>query len=256
VHATVCYEQPLNERIRMLLRLEFLFRQITENSAGNSIWHSRMALQGLFDILALTARNELKAELIKELERHSTALNGLRDTPGVDEEILDTILKEIGQIAQRIRELESLSVEELRQNDLLNTIRQRSIVPGGTCPFDLPAFHYWLQQDHETRTRHLQNWCSPFQPMKEAAYLILRLTRESALPRRETAEKGFFQRSLDNSLPNQLVRVFLSVGSTVFPEISAGKHRFSIRFMEQSDPNKRAAQTGEDIGFHLVCCAI
>lgn len=46
----VCYEQPLNERIRAVLRLEFLFEQVEQATASVSIWDSRMALQGLFDI--------------------------------------------------------------------------------------------------------------------------------------------------------------------------------------------------------------
>ena len=62
---TVCYEQPLNERTRALLRLEFLFQQIEYATAGSSVWDSRLALQGLFDILDLTGRNELKSELLK-----------------------------------------------------------------------------------------------------------------------------------------------------------------------------------------------
>lgn len=253
---TVCYEHPLNERIRVLLRLEFLFQQITLNASRESCWNSRIALQGLFEILKLTGRNELKAELIKELERHSASLNRLRQLPGVDPEMLNTILNEISHIAQRLQGVNNLALEDLRQNDLLNAIRQRSLVPGGTVPFDLPAFHYWLQRDNGLRRQHLQTWSAAFQPMREAVELILRLTRETALPRREIAEHGFFQKSLDGGVPNQLLRIFVPLETQAFPEISGGKQRFAIHFMEQPDPNKRASQIRRDIEFHLVCCAI
>lgn len=73
----VCYEQPLNERVRFLLRLEFLFQQVTHAMRGHSPWDSRFALQGLLDILALTGRNEFKGELLKELDRHATTLDAV-----------------------------------------------------------------------------------------------------------------------------------------------------------------------------------
>ncbi len=60
LYQVVCYEHPLNERVRSLLRLEFLFQQVTHAVAGHSSWDSRAALQGLFDLLALTGRNEFK----------------------------------------------------------------------------------------------------------------------------------------------------------------------------------------------------
>ena len=89
VSQTVCYEQPLNERVRVLLRLEFLFQQVHHGMVGCSAWNSRMALQGLFDILALTGRNEFKGDLLKELDRHAATLSRLRQTPGVDLVMLD-----------------------------------------------------------------------------------------------------------------------------------------------------------------------
>jgi cell division protein ZapD len=45
-------------------------------------------------------------------------------------------------------------------------------------------------------------------------------------------------------------------GSSYYPEISAGKHRFSIRFMVNEDPSKRAEQYKEDVSFKLRMCTI
>ena len=253
---TACYEQPLNERIRLLLRLEFLFQQITQTAAGHSSWDSRMALQGLCEILNLTGRNELKSELLKELDRHATFLNRLRTTPGVDSGMLDHILGEIEQAAGHIHNQHSLALEETRQNDFLSAFCQRNGMASSTCPFDLPILHHWLQQDSALRARHIEGWLKPFGPMQGAVELILKLVRDSAVAREETAVKGFFQRVLDSSAPNQMVRVVLPKEGGVFPEISGGKQRFSIRFMEQPDPHKRAAQTALDIPFRLVCCII
>jgi len=35
VPVTICYEQPLNERVRLLLRLEFLFEKVRQTAFGN-----------------------------------------------------------------------------------------------------------------------------------------------------------------------------------------------------------------------------
>ena len=256
VPQTVCYEQPLNERARSLLRLEFLFHQVHHSLAGLSTWDSRAALQGLFDILALTGRNEFKGDLLKELERHAAALNRLRLNPGVQVDTLDRVLAEIGAVIGQVHRLDSSALEVVRQTDFLSAIHKRSQAPGGTCRFDLPALHFWLQHDPEMRTRHLQEWLEPFTPLQDAVTLILQLIRTSAIPRPEIAYRGFFQYSLDSNAPSQIILVFLPRDEAMFPEISGGRHRFTIHFLEQPDPNRRAVQCMADIPFQLACCAI
>ena len=252
----VCYEQPLNERTRALLRLEFLFQQVDHALAGQSTWDSRAALQGLFDILAVTGRNEFKKELLKELERHATTLGRLRQSVGVDAQALSAVLAEISEVINQIHRANSLAVDLVRQNEFLGVTQKRFQVPGGACQFDLPALHYWLQQELEARSRCLQEWLAPFAPMREAVFLVLRLIRASATPQPEIAVNGFFQRALDASAPNQLIRVWLPGAESRFPEISGGRHRFTIRFLEQPDPNRRAVASVSDVTFDLACCVI
>ncbi|MDQ2693837.1 MAG: cell division protein ZapD [Pseudomonadota bacterium] len=252
----IYYEQPLNERIRILLRLEFLFAQIDQAAAGNSAWEIRTALGGLLDILSLTGRTELRAELLKELERHAGTLQRLQDNPGVDPRMLEGVLDDIAAATERLHAMDSQRLDEVRQNELLNAIRQRSSIPGGTCQFDLPALHHWLHRPPEARLGHLRGWAAPLEPLREAVGLILRLTRQSATASTEVAYNGFYQRALDNGAPNQLVRIVLPYEAEVFPEISGGRHRFSIRFLCQPTPQQRVAPVRDDVAFQLVCCII
>lgn len=252
----ICYEQPLNERVRVLLRLEFLFEQFHFFLNQESAWASRSALQALFEILNLTARSDLKSELRKELDRHGNALNRLRKTEGVDTQTLNTVLDEVHEASTRIQQTDTVALEDVRQNDFLGSIRQRSVIPGGTCLFDLPGLHHWLLRDAAVRQEHLRHWIVPFTPWQQGVQLVLRLIRNSAVSSTESAENGFFQRSLDSNAPSQLIRVALAAPSTVFPEISGGRHRFAIRFMEQNDPDQRPAQTPETVSFRLTCCVI
>jgi len=253
---SICYEYPLNEKIRILLRLEFLFQQVTQNAAEYSPWDSRLALQGLFDIFGLIGRNEFKGELLKELDRYATSLYRLGQTPGVDTEKLNSILQEIGQAITEIHNLDNATLETVRQNDFLGAVRQRNSIPGGTCPFDVPALHFWLRRSGTVRAHHIMAWLQPFQPLQNAVSLLLRLVRDSALPHWEVAAQGFYQKALDSTAPNQLVQIILPSEASVFPIISGSKHRFSLRFMEQPDPHQRPRQAVEAIHFQLVCCII
>jgi len=236
------------------MRLECLFQQVIQTAPGRSEWDTRTALQGLFEIFNLVGRTELKSELLKELERHKATLNRLRQVPGLDLETLDALLTELAHANSELRNPDGPSLESIRRHGFLTTVRRRSTLPGGACTFDLPALHHWLQQDSSTRTRDLEKWLLPFEPMRRAVNLILRLIRNSAFPRNEIAVEGFFQKALDSSAANQMVRVILPAELPMFPEISGGKHRFSIRFMEQSDLTRRANQVTEDVSFQLICC--
>ena len=70
----VLYEQPLNERIRTFLRLEYLFNQAAYHLKRGSEWDSRAILQCILEILAIFENTNLKSEVFKELERHSINL--------------------------------------------------------------------------------------------------------------------------------------------------------------------------------------
>jgi hypothetical protein len=54
--APLVFEQPLNERMRTFLRLDFLYNQALYHNEMQSQWGSRAAMNSLLDILAIAAR--------------------------------------------------------------------------------------------------------------------------------------------------------------------------------------------------------
>ena len=68
--APLVFEQPLNERMRTFLRLDFLYSQALYHNEMQSQWGSRAAMARLLDILAIAARGDVRADVQKELERH------------------------------------------------------------------------------------------------------------------------------------------------------------------------------------------
>lgn len=259
-HATVTdfitYEQPLNERIRIFLRLEYLFSHIDRAIQGGSELAHRDAVSGLIKVLSVFERSDLKLEIIKEVERLISYLNGLQDTPGVDHGALQQLLDELDQILDSLHLKKNAIGQSLRENDFLYAVRQRSSIPGGTCEFDLPAYHFWLEHfDLEAQQKQLIEWLQQFSSVRTAIDTTLRLIRSSTSFIDQNAYSGFYQQSLDSSQPTQLIRIRLPASANYYPEISGGKHRFTVRFMK-FDINTRSQQISDTVAFKLNCCVI
>ncbi|MCG7907993.1 MAG: cell division protein ZapD [Candidatus Thiodiazotropha taylori] len=247
------YEHPLNERIRTFLRLEHLFMQVDHFRPLADIWSNRAAIEGLLSIMSVFGRSDLKTEILKELERHVSNLERVRQQPGVNMEALGLVLDDLEQAIHQVYRMDGQIARNLRNNEFLTSIVQRSSIPGGGCNFDLPQYHRWLNQPHEVRQDQMSEWMHELHPVREAVVLLLNLVRSSNLPSEETAHQGFFQKTLEPSSPAQLVRVSLPRHTNVFTEISGNKHRFSIRFLESIDTGK-PTQSKQDIPFQLTTC--
>jgi cell division protein ZapD len=253
---TIIYEQPLNERIRTFLRLEYLFSTIDHALQNHNEHANRTAISGLLDIVAVFERSDLKAEIIKEVERLVSYLSSLENTPGVDNSALEALLVELDQILDALHLNKAAIGQSLRDNEFLYAIRQRSSIPGGTCDFDLPTYHYWLQHlEVEQRQHQIMQWYQEFSAVRSAIDTTLKLIRGSTGFTAVIAPSGFYQQSLDSNQPTQLIRVMLPQSAQFYPEISGGKHRFTVRCM-QFDIEQRPKQSQETLEFQLSCCVM
>ena len=249
------YEQPLSERMRTFLRLESLFLAGSHHAKGRSVWDSRAAMGSLLDILAIFSRADLKSEILKELERHSANLIAMQNNPQVDGDKLTDIVQQLDKLASRLHAHQGQVGQKLRQNEFLSGIRQRSTIPGGSCAFDLPSYHHWLQNPAQERVEQLTEWFQEFSLMRSGIELILDLTRSSGTPTLEVAKNGFYQQPLPPNLPCHMLRVAVPRGTPYFAEISGSRHRFTVRFMEASVQG-RTTQTSDTVEFELTRCIL
>jgi cell division protein ZapD len=256
VEKSVIYEQPLNERVRSFLRLEHLFSIADHHSPQDSQWDSRIAISCLLEILDLISRSDIKSDLIKELERHTVTLDVLKNNPNVDHQRLNAILDNINEYLGTLRNSDFQPGQCLKQDELTVSVKQRISIPGGTCNFDLPAFHHWLHKPADSRRSDLKTWTEDLSVIEESLAIALLMLRNSTTPVIENAEAGFYQQPIESKLPCQLIRVLLPENCNYFPEISGGKHRFTIRFMEQSSTSSRPVQTKNTVEFELHCCVL
>jgi cell division protein ZapD len=253
VSTLLIFEHPLNERVRTFLRIEHLFERLNYFAPQYDPWASRVAVETLLDLASVTARADIKNELVKELDRNIATIRRIADQPGIDQRALDRVLGDLQDAVSAVNRLSGPIGQTAREDDFLKSIAQRSSIPGGTCSFDLPLFHYWLANPPEIRQGRLLQWLQDLRPAEQAIRLTLSLARTSASPRRVVAQGGFFQEALDANAPAQIVRVGVDGEDAAYPEISGHKSRFSIRFM-QADSGGRPAQISDDIPFQLTRC--
>lgn len=249
----IAFEHPLSERIRFLLRLEFLFTEMRHHRADASVWGLRSGVRTFLDMLSVMGRTDMRTELLKELGDQHAALARLARRPEVHAARLAQVQAEL---AAAIGGLQAMSSSHpammLRENEFLFAILNRSSIPGGICGFDLPAYHRWLSRPHEQAGHDLELWSQRLRPLEHAIALYLQLLRESSQPLERVAEGGVYLHV--PQAPCQLVRVILPAPADVYPEISAGKHRISIRLMQLGDVNTRNQQASGSIAFQLQCC--
>ena len=254
VRDQIVYEQPLNERMRTFLRLEFLFRQARHHLAGRSIWETRATLASFIDVLALLNRGDARNEVLKEIERHTSGLQRYDSQPGVDRTRLRSVLDALARLREGLNNAGKHFTQDLRDCEFLSAIRHRSAIPGGTCQFDLPDFNHWLSRPYKRRRADLDGWLATLEPLEAGVNELLWLTREASPLRHETAVDGMYQQNIERNSSCQLLRIALPAQSNLYPETSASPHRFTIRFRSWRTVDTRPELVTQDVSFLLSCC--
>ena len=79
----ILYEYPLHERIRTYLRLEHLFLRLQQLVIRVDALDHHFALVTLFEIMDVAARADLKADLLKDLDKQKHLLDSFRGNPAI-----------------------------------------------------------------------------------------------------------------------------------------------------------------------------
>jgi cell division protein ZapD len=248
------YEQPLNERMRTFMRLEFLYQQLLFNCDVDSDWATRGAISSLLEIMAILTRGDVRSEVHKELDLQIDTLDKFRSQPGVDSGRLVALLGNLIASREDVDAVGTKYMQTLKDCEFLSSIKHRSSIPGGTCEFDLPEYNHWLRQPFARRTDDMTAWLERIRPLCDAVTESLWLIRESAQPIDKTAINGMYQHRMQKDASCRLLRVTLPETSQLYPEISGSQHRFTVRFLEWSTIDSRAVQTGHDVDFKISIC--
>ena len=250
----ILYEYPFNERLRTYLRLEQLYRRLSELLTRAHAADHHFALITIFEIMEVASRSDLKTDVLKDLERQKNLLDVLRDNPDISQHMLHQVARQVEQCFKSINEQNGKTGQALTENDWLMSIRSRVGIPGGTCSFDLPAYHAWLNLDPRYRQRDLEDWAAELMPLGHSLELILQLLRETGVSQRVAAEQGVFQQAMPAGRSFQLLRLRIDPHLNLVPEISGNRLLISVRLLKQEHGCKPQPST-EDASFELTLCA-
>ena len=252
--SAILYEQPLNERMRTFLRLEFLYKQLHYQADQESSWSSRGSITSLLDVVAIMSRGDVRGDVLKELERQLFLMDRLQQTQDVDNARLKDVMEKLQSLRGELNAVGPKYLQELRDNEFLNSIRHRSSIPGGTCAFDLPEYTHWLRQEFSRRSTDINNWMTVVSPLCNSVVALLWLVRNSKQPTLQVAVNGVYQHAMNRDSTNALIRLGFPAESELYPEISGGQHRFTVRLMEWDSSEHRPVQIKHDVEFSLTVC--
>jgi cell division protein ZapD len=250
--AMIQYEYPLNERVRTLLRLEDLFDRFELFSSRPHPLDHHVALTTLFEMLEVTARGDLRSEMLQEFERQKQTLSALRGNPEVNVDMLERTLSRIDESSAGLVAMAGRPGQHLRDNEWLMSIRSRTSIAGGACEFDHPSYYAWQNRPHAVRQQDIAGWAAPLQPVRFGIAVMLGLLRSSGQWAALSTQQGSCQQSLGGRV-YQLVQVRLDNAIGAIPEISANRYLLFVRFMAQ-DGDLRPRPFDGEVPFELALC--
>lgn len=230
----LCYEHPLNERMRAALRFEFLFKEWAQLAEHATLRRPLIAV--ICDLLSLLSRPDTWSDMAKDLQHELDHLVSLRERPGVDTGRLQDTLEDMQQAHLNLSRIDATRI---RIPKLLLAVMQRASVPGGLAPADIPPYTYWLNQPPERQLRDIQEWTQGFETFSTALSLYLHVLRSKAHWDMTPLDQG--QCTLQAHPKAQLLRVAMPPDAPWYPEISGGRQRMTIRLrgLDTAD-NERA----------------
>ncbi len=247
MNTEVLFEHPLNEKIRTWLRIEFIIQQLNTVLPVNDSSRALYFFRNIGELLDVFERGEMRTEVLKELSRQQRKLLSWSEVPGVDEQRIAALRKQLENCSTVLMSAPRIG-HQLREDRLIALVRQRINIPGGCCSFDLPTLHLWLHLPQESRDNQVSQWLASLTPIQQALDLILDIIRNSVPYRKQTSLNGFYQNNSDEA---DLLRLKLDTIEPIYPQISGHKNRFAIRFMPVD------AEHGiipERLDFELACC--
>ena len=250
----ILYEYPFNERIRTYLRLEQLFRRLSELVPRAHPLDHHYAIQTIFEIMDVASRADMKSDVLKDIDRQKLQLNSYRGNPAISEQALDGVMAQLDKCFSQLSQLAGKTGQSLTENDWLMSIRSRIGIPGGTCEFDLPAYFHWQHLSVEQRQADLERWVAPLAPLAESILLLLKMLRDSGSAQKVVAPVGQFQQNLPQGRTFQLLRLRIDPRHNWIPEISGNRLMVSVRLMRLGDDD-RLHPAQEDGAFELTLCA-
>lgn len=247
--AEIIYEHPLNEKIRSYLRIEHLFTQLNSLQDLTNEAQQLSFFSTLFALIDALERNDVRPDLIKDVERCESQLVRWSQHPSVSDKKLQLMLQQALRLQSELLRSGKL-INNLKDDKFLAPLRQRFALPGGCCYFDMPQLQYWLALPVMERQQQQAEWLAQLQLTEQAIQFVLSFLRERGQFSEVYTDTGFYQQNAEQF---ELLRIKYSHSCCSFPTVSGNRYRYAIRFMQLSEQDGRSA-CGDAVSFQLACC--
>ena len=245
----ILYEHPLNERIRNYLKLEHLFTQAHDCLQRKISLSHQVFFNALFTIIDTLDRNDIRGDLIKDLEKLEQNLVIWSQAPEIDGGILEENLQQTVELICQLKTITPVWAQ-LKSDKFLATLKQRFAMQGGSSNFDLPQLQFWLHQNSERLAKDIQGWLALLEQINSALAMVLKFIRQRASFKHIETESGFYQ---DNGEGILLLRIQVDQQLPYYPTVSGNRFRYSIRFMSPCEMSGRK-YSNKATSFELARC--
>lgn len=244
---TIIFEHPLNEKIRSWLRIENSLIQLNSFNTIDSLPSAMSFFRAISEFIEVLDRGEIRAELLKEIDKRQKKLQQWLSFPNVDKAIVSHIIDELTETGSALSQAPRIG-QHLKQDKIISLVKQRLSIPGGCCSFDVPAIYLWLNLPQSVRDEKLQFWLEGLHPLQNALNSLLTLIRQSDTFKPALSHRGFYQ---DSAEEGELVRIKLSSVHQVYPQVSGHKTRYAVRFLPLDSENGTIPL---ELPFEIACC--
>jgi cell division protein ZapD len=246
------YEHPLNEKIRLFLRLTHLMTRFNHHIDEPKPENCQAAVMVLLELYNLSSRLDVKSATLNILDWQAQAIQQSKYFEDTDKLRIENLIEKLAKKSKQLYSFNGQLGQHLKSHNFLNILKQRANIAGGINELDIPLLNYWLCSPEKNRVADLNEWAQPYTVAYEAIQLIMELIYESAETQEIVAESGFYQATLSADNEYQILSISLPDNATFYPEVSAGKQRFSIRFVDAESLESKGKQIFDNVKFDLT----
>ena len=233
------------------MRLSHLMKRFNNHLSTPTPENCQAAVMVLLEVYSLSSRLDVKNATLHIMDGLAQSIRENRELEDPERIRMERLLEKLEEKSKQLYNLSGQLGQHLKSHNFLNILRQRSTIAGGVNGLDIPLFSYWLNLPEKKRVKDLNEWASPYSTAFGAIELLMEVILENKETKQLTAEGGFYQATLSPGNEYQFLSVELPENVTFYPEISAGKQRFSVRFVDASLLETKGKQNFENIEFTL-----
>ena len=150
------YEEPVQEKIRKFIKIEFLLNKIYYFKSKDNKSENYIALLALCELYEILSRSDIKSELIREIETQNSYFEKIKEIPQADSSKLNSVLEKQNLLLKSIYNIESNYLDYLEHDILFKTILKNCFTQLQPASID-----FWLSRDILIRETQIDLWLEP-----------------------------------------------------------------------------------------------